>query len=199
MTLLSSKRLRGQEGQATTEFALTLILIMAFILFFVQFSLVMAWGNYVHYATFMSARAYLSAGPTDEDQEQRAEAVAIRMLKRSGETGRDRYPVIGEGVSENDTGASQVTGLFVKEPDDYYDRKSKNSSWMEGVRYTFRSKVFMMPLAGSSRSPSGTGATKKDATNSVTLTSESWLGKDPSAESCRAYMQKVKGLVDNGC
>ena len=40
-----------------------LFLLMAFLLFYVQLSLLMGYGNYIHYATFMAARAYLSPGP----------------------------------------------------------------------------------------------------------------------------------------
>ena len=41
---------------------------------------VFALGNYAHYATFMAARAYLSAGPNQGDQRNRATTVIDGML-----------------------------------------------------------------------------------------------------------------------
>jgi len=53
----------GSAGQSTVEFALTLILLMGLILFYLQLTLVFSYGNYVQLRTFMSARAFLSSGP----------------------------------------------------------------------------------------------------------------------------------------
>src|SRR5579872_2259405 len=90
---------REQSGQSTIEFALTLVLLMAIILFFLQLTLIFGYGNYVHYATFMSARAYLSAGANQDDQSQRAKDVLYRMLAKGGQSGApDRWGFIGQGT-----------------------------------------------------------------------------------------------------
>lgn len=177
----------GEEGQSTIEFALTILLLMAFILFYVQLCLIFAWGNYVHYATFMSARAYLAAGPDREDQEERARNVLIRMVKRSlGEAGRDRFPGIAKGV-----GGSEIAGVQIG-PGSQFKDGDANLSWLQGVRYKFRSKLFLMPLAGR-------GAPEKPSVNQLTLQSESWLGREPAYNECQEEMGSRDWVFDNGC
>lgn len=179
---MNRRKRSNQSGQATVEFALTLLLLMAFILFYLQLSLMFAWGNFVHYATFMSARAYLSAGPSLSDQQERARNVIVRMLKRKGSSGTDRIPFIAKGE-----GGTDVAGFLVDPPSEF-NPTDRNSSWMQGVRYTFKSRVFLLPLAG-----------KIDGSvNSVTLTSESWLGREPTYEDCAVFMDNL-GITDNGC
>ena len=173
---------RRHGGQASVEFALTLILLMGFMMFFIQLSLIFAWGNYVHYATFMSARAYLSAGPAQQDQKDRAMQVISQMLKKSEQmSGLDRLPAVAKGE-----GGDEVKG-FVTESND----TDMDLSWQIGVRYTFRSRLFLLPLAG--RKKGG-----KDV-NSLTLTSESWLGREPAHDECKGIMGGMNGIWDNGC
>ena len=178
----------GQAGQATIEFAFTLILLMSFVFFFIQTSMVFAWGNYIHYATFMSARAYLAAGPDRKDQAERARKVMIRMVKRRATPGTDRFPMVGQGVGGADQeGGGQVKGFSVDDSQ-YFQKGDRSLSWMEGVRYTFKSHLFKIPFGGTTRSNDG-----------VELTSESWLGREPSYEECMSYVQGLKGIIDNGC
>ena len=90
-------------GQSTVEFALTMILLLGFTVYYFQFAMVMAWGNFVHYATFMSARALLAAGEDDQEQLERAKQVIVMMLKKSeGASGTDRFPSIGKGIGGSD-------------------------------------------------------------------------------------------------
>jgi hypothetical protein len=55
------------------------------------------------------------------------------------------------------------------------------------------SRLFLMPMGGGGRSAAAQTA------NSVSLTSESWLGREPSYQECQDAMGKVKGIFDNGC
>lgn len=180
-----------ESGQSTVEFALTLVLLLAFIFFYFQLTMIFAFGNFVHYATFMSARAYSSAGGDPSDQRDRAKLVIVRLLKRSeGQAGIDKFPSVAKGV-----GGSDVGGFSVDAPPEY-QADNRDYSWMQGVRYTFRSKLFIIPLAGMG--PAG----KKDLApnvNSMTLTSESWLGREPSYMECQDEMARFSGLFDNGC
>jgi hypothetical protein len=182
--------LRGSQkeaGQSTTEFALTLILLMGFVFFFMQISLIFGFGNYAHYATFMSARAYLSAGANRDDQIDRAKNVIIRTLKQSAvNPSVDRFPAIAKG-----TGGGDPQGFNVDSPE--YVPGNSNLSWLQGVRYTFRSKLFLIPLGGKSTDASGNSA------NQVTLTSESWLLREPTEDECESQLGKVSGIYDNGC
>lgn len=170
-------------GQAMIEFVLTVFLLFALIFFFIQLSLVFSFGNYVQYATFMSARAYLSAGRTQEDQVERAQNVIAQTVKAGiGRSGQDRFPSIAEGVGgEVPRGAEIGRGQN-------FNRDDLNLSWMQGVRYTFRSRIFLLPL--------GRGVSNPNA-GFLTLTSESWLGRDPTTSECEAVMGSR--LYDNGC
>lgn len=181
---IGSGSLASEEGQTTIEFALTLILLLAFVLFFLQFALVSAWGNYVHYATFMSARAYLAAGPDPSDQEDRARNVILKTTKRGlGRGGMDRYPLIARGYGAGNPRGAEIGKGAQFNPDD------PALSWMEGVRYTFRSKLFLLPF----------GKPSDRSVNSLTLTSESWLGREPSYFECQGELGDKKGIFDNGC
>lgn len=185
-----------ETGQSTVEFVLTMVLLLGFVLFFLQLSMVFSWGNYVHYATFMSARALQSAGESADDSTRRARDVLIRTVKFSaGQPGKDRFEVIGRGIAGSDDvkGADigqfrGIQGEFQFNPDD------KAKSWLEGVRYTFRTRLFLLPIDGDM-----TKVRDVDApSNSLELTSESWLTRDPSFDECAQIMGGL-GVFDNGC
>ena len=177
----------NESGQSTIEFALTLILLLDYVLFFFQLSMVFSFGKYVHYATFMSARAFFAAGPTEEDQKSRSKDVIVYMLKKSaGQAGVDKFPSIAKGVGGGDPGGFQAG------PASQYSPTDLHFSWMQGVRYTFKSKLFLLPLAGA-------GGKASNSVNSVTLTSESWLGREPTDSECRSDMGGKRWFFDNGC
>ena len=183
----SCKILKSEEGQSTIEFALTMVLSLAFTFFYIQLCFFFAFGNYVHYATFMSARAYLSAGPNQEDQASRAKSVIVRMLKKSeGFTGIDRFPSIAKGTGGGDPAGFQLDPAP-------FSRYVRDLSWLEGVRYKFRGRLFVIPLAGIGRGSADPNA------NSVTLTSESFLLREPSTEECQSFIEKKNAIYDNGC
>jgi hypothetical protein len=194
MQIFKRYSILNQEGQSTVEFALTLILLLAFMLFYFQLSLVLSFGSYVQYATFMSARAYQSAGPSREDQKTRARDVIVQMLKKSvGQSGTDRFPSFAKGV-----GGTDPPG-FDADPPSEFKPLDRDFSWMEGVRYTFKGKLFLLPLAGAGASGKQEKASLGVAGNGVVLTSESWLGRDPPDDECRNDMGKNAWFFDNGC
>ena len=178
------KRASGDSsGQTTIEFVLTFFLIIVFFLAFTQMSLIFGFANFVHYATFMAARAELSSGPSSDDQIQRAQAVLGRMLKASGNAGgKDRWPGLGQAFG----GSSDVKGADIGNGIQYV-AGDPGLSWMQGVRYTFRSRLFMGPLGGGASS------------SSVTLTSESWLGRETNYSDCSVELTTNGALFDNGC
>jgi hypothetical protein len=177
----------SESGQSTVEFALTMILVSAFMFLFFQLSMLMGFGSYIQYATFMAARAYLSAGPTAEDQVNRARTVIQQMLKAPGGTGKDRIPTIVKGDGGDD---GTVQGLSFDAPN--FNKSARNYSWMRGIRYSFKGRVFFMPI--------GTGAVTKPNASWLSLTSETYLGRETSSEECKAEMQnRGGGIYDNGC
>lgn len=172
---------RNEEGQSTVEFALVLVLLMSFIFFFFQLAMVFSWGSFVQYATFMSARAYLSASSDVGDQKSRAQEVIVKMLKKGGQPNVDRLSI----VAKADGGSDEVKGATFG-PGPQYQEKSRPVSWMQGVTYTFKSRLFMIPFGGKI-SPE---------LNTLKLRSESWLGAEPSYNDC---VRKTPGIIDNGC
>jgi len=177
-----------ESGQSLVEFALSIFLVFSLLFFFIQLALVLSWGNYVQYATFMSARAYLSGGISRSDQVERATEVLTRMVKRGAVSNDDRFPMIAQGFQGDDDtvkGMSIVPGLGPSNTD-------YALSWMQGVRYTFRSRLFVLPVGRPGVAPD---ASKGQAV----LTSESWLGRDPTYDDCLRTMRQLKGQIDNGC
>ena len=186
---------RNQSGQSLVEFAMSLLLIFGVLLFFIQLSLVLGWANYTQYATFMAARAYLSAGANPGDQEDRARSVLSHMVKMGDGSSQDRFPMIAKGYGGGNPMGAQIG------PSQNFDRTNYNLSWMQGVRYTFRSRIFLLPLGKQGQTTQGLPDTD------LSLTSESWLGRDPTYSECMTYMNSTFGgtvsgkqvLIDNGC
>lgn len=172
--------MKNERGQSTIEFALTVVLFISFILFFYQLSHIFAVGSYIQYATFMSARAFQSGGKNPADQTERAEKTFQAMMKRNSKD-RFKYAVTGAG-------GGNLAGLSVGQGAQF-DSANPAYSWMEGVRYTFRGKLFLMPLFGR-------GA---DQGAAVELTSESWLGREVTYDECVESITSMGGLSDNGC
>ncbi len=184
--LKTIQSIQSNEGQSTVEFTLTLILLFSYVLFYFQLCMIFSFGNYVHYATFMSARTYLSSRLDRGDQVERAQGVLVKMLKRSISQPRlDRFPIIAKGFGA----ADEVPGMKI-DPPDQYNPIDMNVSWMQGVRYTFKSKLFLLPFGSASDSGSV-------STNVISLTSESWLGREPAYDECQNNMKGF--LFDNGC
>ena len=190
-----SKRAREREsesGQSTLEFALTLTLLISFILFFLQLTLLMGISNYIQYATFMAARAYLSSGPTQADQSNRAHSVINMMVKKGANSpGQDRFPTVIKGANGTD---DTSVGLSI-DPDPF-NKSDYSFSWIQGIRYEFQGRVFILPF--------GTSFSPKSQQNTLSFTSETFLGREPSYSECQQQMPTAptsgqQGIFDNGC
>lgn len=185
------EKVKKQKGQATVEFILMVSILMAYSLFFFRFTFIFAYANYVQYATYMSARAYLSSASSVEVQRQRASQTLVALLKMKGSPGTERYKVIAQGINQAGGGPGEMpdpggaTGMFFLED----TSGSSDLSWQKGVRYVFRGRMFLVPLAGF-------GPGQKNV-NDLTLTSESYLGREPTSLECESEMG-IK-LWDNGC
>ncbi len=186
-----------QEGQSTIEFVLGLILLLSFLFFYFHIAMVFAFGNYVHYVTFMAARAYLSASTSQSDQRQRAVAVIQATVKYNGAS--DRLPSIAKGYAGNGGTYSDdnVVGLAISNPPQFLP-SVKAVSWLEGVRYQFQSRIFLIPFMGFGSAASQDPSNSQN-TNMVNLVSESWLSRESSFEECQEVMRLQHGIYDNGC
>jgi len=57
---MKKKKILGDEGQSSLEFILTFTFALGFMIIFVSLAINLAFGFVVHYATYMSARTYLT-------------------------------------------------------------------------------------------------------------------------------------------
>ena len=188
----------AQAGQVILEFVLVMLIIFSMLFFLVQVTLFLSFGNFVQYATFMSARAYQSAWPTKKLQREHAQNVLARTVKKSGGS-LDRMSFAAVGIDGNGggNGSSDLKGASIGEgegftgcPVDTDSGCDEALSWAEGVRYSFKGRVFTSPVAP--------GRVSDPAATDVILTSESWLGREPTYEECKKGM--ISGAIfDNGC
>lgn len=206
---MRGRNAREEAGQATIEFALTLTFLLAAMFLVLQISLIYAYGNFAQYATFMAARTLLSAGAgTAADQDRRAIAALQALLKQ--DSGTDRWPGIAstkslpEPESHPDLRGAEIWGSDSGQQGSYgINVQSADYSWMQGVRYRFRSRLFLLPIGQNTVGGKG----------KLELVSESWLGRDPEDKDCLAERKKraqdlsarglgvteARLLLDNGC
>jgi hypothetical protein len=177
---IRSQLLASESGQAVVEFVLTMVILLTMLMFVIQVTLFLSFGNFVQYSTFMSARAYLSGWPTEAEQLKHAEAVLGRTVKLNG---NDRFSLAARGIN----GTSAVKGADIGR-EASFDPNNETLSWLQGVRYSFKGRLFLHPLAPSSMETSA---------SEVDLKSESWLGREPTYNECRTEMGS--NLFDNGC
>lgn len=224
MRFLRRKRKRlGESGQAIVEFLVVSIVIFTMLFLFLQLAWGIAYGHYVHYATFMASRAYLSASSVRQQQEAAAASVLKTMLKVGA--GKDILPFIGKArtAGERDaTGPEPVEGAMVgTHPAARGKDHNRAFSWAEGVQYNYDFNLFLLPLASfikkDGEGESITGGTPTDPTKSVEwkgkipMASDSFLGREPTTDECfremnslpgRSGIQRVDGndfIEDNGC
>ncbi len=219
---MKKKKRNSESGQVIVEFVLVFSMIMTVLFIFVQMSWGIAWGHYVHYATFMASRAYLSANGTQGEQYEAAGAVLRQMLKAGG---KDPFPFLAPSRSAGDrdaTGSEPVPGAMVgTHPEAIGKEKSRLYSWAEGVQYNFNIKLFLLPISkivsddgkGQSIKP-GQGNDRGKAISfkgMIPFTSDSFLGREPSVSECFNEMSRLSTstgitrgdnalfIEDNGC
>ncbi|RYZ94438.1 MAG: pilus assembly protein [Proteobacteria bacterium] len=216
---------RGQGGQALLEFLIVTSMILTFTFIFVQLAWGIAYAHYVHYATYMASRAYLSGGATIGDQADSAAEVLRTMLKRP--SGKDLFPFIAKARTGDDRdakGAEPVPGGaigFHSEASGDAKSKSRAFSWAEGVQYNFNLKLFLLPIStfivkdgqGKTITPGSPGAPAKSVEwkGAIPFTSDSFLGRDPNHGDCLKFMVRMSAefgigrgdqkdfIEDNGC
>ncbi len=219
---LNSKALHlaGEAGQVIVEFIIVFSLIITLIFIFVQMSWGIAWGHYAHYATYMAARAYLSAGLTQGDQLDAAGAVLSQSLKIAG--GKDVFTFLAPsrgGGDRDATGQEPVKGAMVgTHPEAIGKEHTRLYSWAEGVQFNFNLKVFLLPISamvakdgqGKNIHPPG-GGKAIIWKGVIPFTSDSFLGREPSIDECFREMTRLSTstginrgdnldfIEDNGC
>jgi len=214
-------KLSGEEGQAIIEFLIVTTMILTLIFLFVALSWGIAYGHFVHYATFMASRAYLSSDDTKEDQYEAAVSVLRSTVKTA--RGRDILPMIAKARTGDDRdvkGEEPVPGAALGAHSEMVgNENSRRYSWAEGVQYNFGLRAFLLPLSSVVAGGKGktiTPGTQNEPTKAVEwqgfipFTSDSFLGREPTTAECYQEMKNLtsKGigradgadfLEDNGC
>lgn len=170
------------------EFVLGLMLVISFFFFFIKMAATFVVGNFIHYATFMSARAYMSSAKTVGDQQSNAEAVLQKMVG-----GR------WKSLIKPDTNSSgSIPGGYVG-PGPIFQESPSEDFWNQGATFAFTSKLSAYPW-----NKDGQGIDLK-------LQSESWMPREESVDECMQTKGKVTAAVsgagisgaqvewDNGC
>ena len=160
---------RPTEGQAMIEFILGLMMVISFFFFYVKLAAVFAVGNYIHYATFMAARAYQSSAA---DQTDNADKVMVSMIG-----GRWKHLIKATGGNSTVKGATIGPGTF-------YGDNPFLCSWNQGVTFHFQSSVSLYPWD------------KAAPPIKLDLTSESWAGREQNTAECNATKGKVQGNLN---
>lgn len=183
---------RNESGQALIEFVLGLMIVFSFFFFYVKMAAVFAIGNYIHYATFMSARAYTASASNEDTQRQNAETVLKKMIGNRFKTVVSSFECEG-GCPENTMGS--VSGGRVG-PGPYAMEDPMRNAWNQGVTYSYKAKLSLFPW-----NRDGDALTMK-------LVSESWMPREESIEECNQRKTTIRGSItvpnikmewDNGC
>lgn len=157
-------------GQAITEFILGMMIMVSFFFFFIKMAVVFAIGNYVHYSTFMAARAYMSSASTIDAQEENGTQVLSQMLG-----GRWKKIIKPEGSGGSIPGGYVGPGkIFADQPLNY---------WNQGATFSYSSKLELYPF-----SDEGIAVNLK-------LTSESWMPRDESRSETAEAVNKIKAAA----
>jgi len=182
----------NRAGQALMEFILGLMIMISFFFFFMKMSGVFVIGNFIHYATFMSARAYMSSNTNQGAQLSNGEDVLRKMVA-------NRW----KNMIKPDTNAGgSVPGGFVGSGPSAQDSLDTDF-WNQGTTFSFNANLSMYPW-----NKDGQGVILK-------LSSESWMPREESEDECQnasmkgRILQSLSGALpaiqagdlelDNGC
>ncbi len=217
-----NKKNNDQSGQAIIEFLIVIIVILTMIFVFIQLSWAIGFSHYVHYATFMSSRAYYSGAATKTEQFESAAAVLRTMLKNPA--GQDLLPFIAKARTGDErdisSGAEPVKGAFIgTHPEAEGNENTRAFSWAEGVQYNFNVPIFLMPLAtwvkDEGKGKSIRAGTEQEPTKAIEFkgaipfTSDSFLGRESTYDECLKEITRITNSIgrgdgqefieDNGC
>lgn len=216
------KKKLNQRGQGLIEFLITMSIILTLLFVFVELSWALAWGHYVHYATFMSARSYMAGASQKQDQLASASSVLQSMVLTK--TGQDLLGFIAKSRRGDNrdiaSGAEDVPGAFIgTHPTAAGKENTRAYSWAEGVQYNFEVPLYVLPLARwinkdkgrQIQIGSGTESFNKEWKGTIPFTSDSWLGREATNSECLETMKQLsfsngigrqdgaEFIEDNGC
>lgn len=214
-------RRKRESGQAMIEFIIVSSLILTMIFAFVQIAWASAWGHYVHYSTFMAARAYLSSATSKLQQSDNATQVLRRMVKHQ-DGDKEALDFVAKKAAGDDRDITDcpepVQGACVGEhPQWRTSPTSRAYSWAEGVQYNYGVKLYILPISSIVEEKGkavsiGVGEDKVQTTWSgyIPFTSDAFLGRERSHGDClddmtrlsQSDLSRLDGelfIEDNGC
>ncbi len=165
------KKLKNQSGQAAVEFIIVSVVVFFFLFFYLSLCMAMVLSEYVEYATFMTARTYKSAYTNEASQERWARQVFNSYFYVNGRVGEPKIP------------ETLLSGMDLS-----FDRGGpRQSSKTAGVRVSYQVPFFYIPPLFLPPPPGGNTA----GSNKLTLTTESYLGREPTLEEVKADFGKL--------
>ena len=163
---------KDQSGQAIMEFLLGLMIVISFFAFFIKMSAVFVVANYIHYATFMSSRAYMSSDKTLDDQQEHAESVLSKMVG-------NRWKAL---ITPNPEASGNVKGGYIG-AGPYAQENPKLDSWNYGTTFSYSAKLSAYPWSQDGQSVL------------LKLTSESWMPREESGVETEQVRAQVTALL----
>lgn len=179
---INGRNIQGEDGQSTIEFLVSFTLVLGFLFAFLKLAIVYTNGYLVHYVTFQASRAYMIT-----ERGSNSPAGSDSASKDAAEELFDAYKI--------ETIIPGFSGRPIIEDPESNLGNAKNL--YVGVRVEFEEYISI---------PGG------NAKINFPLTSESYLGKEPTHAECfericRAFsdLPGVNGcmahttVADNGC
>lgn len=147
------------------EFILSLMIVISFFFFYIRMSAVFAIANYIHYATFMSARTLSASTSSPDAQDSNAQAVMNSMVV-------GHFKTLITKVSDPQIG-----------PGPFFNDSPLQDSWNQGVSYSFKAKLSLYPWNKSNQSID------------IDLTSHSWMPREEASTDCSTKKNRVLSFL----
>lgn len=172
--------LRNNSGQSTMEFLMSMMFALGLVYLFIVLGLNYSAGYLIHYATFMSSRAFLVG---DNHLIGAGNGTSVNSVaQRVAQDIFDKFDVKSTGVALTACPA--------------FNHPLTSKYEYVGVSCTWTTKMTLLPFMGG--------------TNKVSMISESFLGRTPSVSDCGVNIchsmtgqascggERFKTLFDNG-
>jgi hypothetical protein len=193
--VLELRAKKRAAGQTMVEFMISVIVIAFFLFLMLSLAILLVTSEYMEYAAFMAARTYRTGYSTEQSQRQRADLVARQYIAN-----------VLNLVSNGNADVQVLDGDNPGAP--RLDNAVSDKGGLAGVQIRWRMPLFYLPpiFAGTFIDPN------------IDLVSESYYGRDPSAEEAcdpdrgyfRRFLQGVplrnadpgavaSQMEDNGC
>jgi hypothetical protein len=147
---MKTEVIKNDEGQSTIEFIVTFIFVISFFLTFFKLALNSTNGFLLHYATFMSSRAYLVSdinSNTAAGGDSAANQVAQKVFKEYQVTAFIPVGPTSVEINAPDTGKKSVfTGVIARYTDKF--TVSKFFGGENNIQYVSESFIGREPTRG---------------------------------------------------